>query len=678
MLLTVVLWLAFCLKPVLSATSPYDLGTGLHFLLQNDLNWHTTFEHNGSIVLDRVFSNDQAIQACQKLNESLLPVTGIYFESDIRLLLSYLAHQGHDPRQGFWVGSSRNICSAISLRDGIHWVPCDTRLKGLCSQSAPYRTNKETDPRSEFHIDVRSQGTVFTGTRDKLSFRFLGIPYAEPFQRFTYSKVHAGTSPISALQYGPACAQSSGGSENCLFLNVYTPYLPLNGEISQGLKPVMVWIHGGGFTGGDASNSIYDGGNLVSRGDVVVVNMNYCLGTLGFLALDDGITNGNFGIADVITALQWVQKHIASFGGDPNLVTILGNSAGAGAVRALIAAKPAFGLFKGAIAHSSLGGFGYATAYARYYTIQQQFEGYAKPLIVNVGCGNATDVLACLRELPAQTLLNAPNPPRYIVVDGEYITTDELKLDGSGPAADAHVMFGWTRDDGSDFIGAFPTDNTTALEKLTGAGLDVTVARRALYSGLFPLPVGPNPAWNLFNQTTRISTDGQFLCVNQATLSAAAKNGVFRSVYAYQFDRTFGGWEPLPGTCNPPAAPGYPRGDPKLPYFRCHDGDLPYTNGNIGQLSRPFRDWDDLVMEQLSVDIWTSFARTFNPNPSAEFLEARGYHNTSLVLRRGGRWNSVTPGNRLPLKLIDVPFRDSKWLEVPQCEVLGYPLTMYG
>ena len=144
-------------------------------------------------------------------------------------------------------------------------------------------------------------------TRDALSFRFLGIPFADPFERFTYSKPFSASATISALSYGSPCTQSTYGSDDCLFLNIYTPFLPANenanGAKAAGLKPVLFWIYGGGFTGGESNDGIFDGGNLVSRGDVVVVSANYRLGTQGFLALNDGVTNGNFGIADQVNYL---------------------------------------------------------------------------------------------------------------------------------------------------------------------------------------------------------------------------------------------------------------------------------------------------------------------------------------------------------------------------------------
>jgi len=228
----------------------------------------------------------------------------------------------------------------------------------------PYRLNTQTDPNPAFQVPspirevdysrVRLQSfmlnrllptdtLIIFSTRDHLSFRFIGIPYANPFARFWYSTLYIPISPviINGLAFGSRCVQGNAGSKDRLFLNIFTPFLP---ESTKG-KKLKQSFPGYSYTeakGGQGSDGIYDGGNMASRSDVVVVTINYrCVfpfnldtqlliilyfshGTLGFLALDDGVTNGNFGIADQITALQWVKKHIADFGGDPSRVTIYG------------------------------------------------------------------------------------------------------------------------------------------------------------------------------------------------------------------------------------------------------------------------------------------------------------------------------------------------------------------
>lgn len=197
-------------------------------------------------------------------------------------------------------------------------------------------------------------------------------------------------------------------------MNVWTSYLPKDSFSTpkQELKPVMLWIHGGAFTGGTGSDSTFDGGNMASRGDVVVVTINYRLSTLGFLALDDGELNGNYGLADQITALDWVHAHISDFGGDPERITIFGQSAGAASVRALLASPKAIGKFRAAIPQSNLAGSNYGTTYSQYYTIEQEVAVAAAPILNETGCVNTSDRAGCLRSYDACQLVRLPDVAR--------------------------------------------------------------------------------------------------------------------------------------------------------------------------------------------------------------------------------------------------------------------------
>lgn len=233
------------------------------------------------------------MNACSAMNEKLLSTAGPHFQQDIKQLLSFASINKYSSSAQFWVDSSTSSeCQAVSLSGRVRRVDCDRRLQPLCSQSAPYRRNTDTDLNPAFHVKVKSKQLTVTGyasiislpfrltnpfnrTRDHLSFRFLGIPYANPVERFAYSQVYNKNASISALKYGPSCAQRSVGSEDCLTLNIYTPYLPQDCAKSKNLRAVMLWIHGGGFTDGQSSDSVFDGGNLASRGDVVVVSINY-------------------------------------------------------------------------------------------------------------------------------------------------------------------------------------------------------------------------------------------------------------------------------------------------------------------------------------------------------------------------------------------------------------------
>ncbi|KAJ7717239.1 cholinesterase [Mycena maculata] len=683
MLSRVFLFLCVCIKQSQAAVpSIASVGSDLWLLFQNDLDWHTTAEHTSSILISSRTHSD-ALASCAKLGEDLTPTNGTFFESDTEKILAYVSLQtGASHTQKYWVGGSTSahsqLCPAVST-SGLSTAACAESLPALCANSAPNRVSNETDLSPTWQVEVNSGDLSVTGTRDHVSFRFLGIPYANEPARWTYSSLYTGPPTLSALNFGSPCAQVGGsGMENCLFLNIFTSFLPASGTPSSQLKPVMFWIHGGAFTGGEGSDAIYDGGSLVSRGDVVVVTINYRLGALGFLALDDGETNGNYGLADQITALKWVQAHIASFGGDPSRVTIFGQSAGAGSVRALLGSPPAFGLFAGAIAQSNLAGFGYASTYSEYFTIEQEVAVAAGAFLVEVGCENGTsaEILDCLREVQWQTLQNAADAPRYVVVDGKFITRDRLSVDGQGPAAPhVHAIFGWMAGDGVDFAGNYPQTNEAQLASIEGIGIAANISQAALDSGLFPRPSTGNTTLDTFNVTGRVATDGEFLCLDQATAHSAAIHNVFQSLHTYQFDRSYMGYEPIPGLCDPPATPAHPFGDPSLPYFQCHSGDLYFTFGTLGQASLPFRDENDLPFEQVTVDAWSAFARTGDPNPDAAFLAARGYSTTSAALKQWGLWEDVT--SAVPVRILDWPSRGSGWLEQAQCDVLDFPLDFY-
>ncbi|PXY31987.1 hypothetical protein BAY60_06615 [Prauserella muralis] len=228
-----------------------------------------------------------------------------------------------------------------------------------------------------------------------------GVPYAAPpvgELRFRAPRPPAGWEGIrDATAPAPACPQTyqhNGpptytGDEDCLYLNIWKP------KGTTGPKPVLVFFHGGGFTGGDGS--LYDPRRVTRQGDVIVVTVNYRLGALGFLrhpALHDPWA-GNFGIADQQAALRWVRANIAWFGGARNNVTIWGESAGAFGVCAQLALPSSAGLFDKAINHSGPCGNDFLTLGVA--------ERRGRVAAKDVGC-QGRDVLACLRQVPAKRM----------------------------------------------------------------------------------------------------------------------------------------------------------------------------------------------------------------------------------------------------------------------------------
>ncbi|KAK7710132.1 hypothetical protein SLS57_008471 [Botryosphaeria dothidea] len=632
-----------------------------------------------AIVLSTPQTLEEARSNCAALGEQLWAPLANSSKGVSALSLGYL---GHAPL--YWIdetagqtGQAINQVGLISVADR------HAKLPALCTQSAQLSTISDANTSRRWQTGVKTGGQQVTGYRDKLSFRFEGLRYALRPERFTYSSLYEGFGNVSALSPGAQCVQSgcnsSTCSEDCLFLNVWSPYLPKDSSSTpkQKLKPVMFWIHGGAFTGGTGNDPTFDGGNLASRGDIVVVAINYRLSTLGFLALDDGELNGNYGLADQIIALDWVQAHIKDFGGDPERVTIFGQSAGAASVRALLASPKAIGKYHAAIPQSNLAGSSYATTYSQYYTIEQEVAVAANSILNETGCADASDRVQCLRDYDAFELVGLTDVARYLVVDGTYLTTTSLTLTGAGPAASVPLLIGVMRDDAAAFI-SFPSANQSLLSFLTAAGLPSTPN----VTSLFPIPYDLTPtntSLAVFNASARLATDAELRCLDYATAFSGVKNAVFPRAWFYEFDRSYQtpGYSPNYPTCEAPKTPTHPNGDPRLEYFKCHSGELYYVFGNIVRNGLPLRDDGDIPFAQVVLDAWAAFARNLDPNPDKAYLLARGYGDALRAAERSGVWREVDAeeptyrGLNWPVS-VEAGFRDQA-----HCEGLGFPLDYY-
>ena len=270
----------------------------------------------------------------------------------------------------------------------------------------------------------------------------------------------------AADQFGAVAPQAAGGtamllgdqgraaSEDCLFLNVVTP------ACDDGARPVMVWIHGGGFVNGSSSTPWYDGTRLATRGDVVVVGINYRLGALGLMWLGDLDpslrSSGVNALLDQVAALRWVQENIAAFGGDPGNVTIFGESAGAMSVGTLLALPSARGLFHRAIAQSGAATNTVAPEVAAEITATMMsrlnvtdLEGLLAAdaaALVDAGSSITADLIREPRRIvgrPGLSVALAFEP----VVDGEWLPAPPLEAIRSGAAADVPLLIGTNRDE---------------------------------------------------------------------------------------------------------------------------------------------------------------------------------------------------------------------------------------
>ncbi|KAF2662683.1 cholinesterase [Lophiostoma macrostomum CBS 122681] len=670
-----VLFTLICLVScAIAVPSPQSIGSDLTILTHNDLYGPGSSRTAAAIVLGARQSYSQSSSSCASLQESLWNPGN---SSQDLGFLRYLDH-GKDAEQIglYWAGGSSG-CQAIDTRGELQTRPCDSLLPSLCSQSASLSSKASVDASAQWQTSVNTGNASIVGYRDKLSFRFLGLKYATVPQRFDYPRYAPPSgSNVSGLAYGPECLQAGCSapscSEDCLYLNIWTPYLP-NRNSSSTKKAVMLWIYGGGFVGGAASDTTFDGGNMAARGDVVVVTVNYRVSTLGFLALENTTLKGNYGIADQIAALEWVQKHIADFGGDKERITVFGQSAGASSVRALLASPQTKGLFSGAIMQSNPAGAQYASTFSEYPTIAEA-TNLTRAILNGTGCNQVESAakVACLRTQDPFSLQSYQ--ARYVVVDGFYLTSNGLPLNASAPKSDVSVMIGVMRDDGGPFS-AF-SKSTNASQALTEQGFD---AADILGSKEFPIPQGSNKTLDVFNLTARVATDALFRCLDQSTAAVGSANTIFPVVYSYEFDRSYqiSEWSPNPPTCEAPKTSERPYGDTRLPYFRCHSGDLYYVFGTLIRQGRTPRDVDDIPFSQYIVDTWTAFGRERNPNPKLDFLASRGFSNTSAKVENSEPWQPVK-GNSPTLRILDTHVKNENFRESAQCDVLHFPIHYYS
>ncbi|HEY1953824.1 MAG TPA: carboxylesterase family protein [Gemmatimonadaceae bacterium] len=321
---------------------------------------------------------------------------------------------------------------------------------------------------------------------------FRGIPYEAPPVgplRWRPPQPAASWSGVrNATQLGHNCMQhqpysdidpfKAGVSEDCLYLNVWTSSL----DRSAPRRPVMVWIHGGGFWAGFGGEERHNGARLAQKG-AVVVTLNYRLGAFGFLAHpaleaeSPAHAAGNYGLLDQIAALKWVQHNIEQFGGDPSRVTIFGESAGGMSVGSLIASPLAHGLFQRAILESGTGvSIGIQT--------RDTAQAIGRRLAESVGAGSGADALARLRAVSADTILAASlrvgprgQPGFWPVVDGYVLPLTVDAALARGAANIVPTIVGSNRDEGDEWMGA-PTRSFARLTSARGAPTYVYIFSR--------------------------------------------------------------------------------------------------------------------------------------------------------------------------------------------------------
>ncbi|MGD1074213.1 MAG: TAXI family TRAP transporter solute-binding subunit [Bryobacteraceae bacterium] len=448
---------------------------------------------------------------------------------------------------------------------------------------------------------VKVEGGLVEGTFEDGLTVYRGIPFAAPpvgDLRWRAPQPAAKWDGVKrADKFGPACMQGGpdrsaganqdpGISEDCLYLNVWTPAKAANER-----TPVLVWIYGGGFSGGATSNPTYSGEKLAKRG-VVLVSIAYRVGALGFLAHpglsaeSKDLVSGNYGLLDMIAGLHWIQENIAAFGGDPRRVTIFGESAGGIAVSMLCASPLAKGLFHGAISESG-GSFGPPRPggmpgenLQRLADAERAGESYAK-------AAGASSV-AELRKLPAEHLLATSRGQRGLgwpIIDGRVIPDDQYKLYEARRYNDTPILAGYNSDEGLSFSPPkTPQAYIESVRQRYGPFADKLLK---LY------PAGETTVPKTARDLTR---DAAFGWHTWAWARLQSKTGKGK-VFYYYFDQH----------------PEYPAGSPREGQGTPHGADVPYVFEHLGAPNRQPAPGDRELSDTMAA-YWTNFAKRGDPN----------------------------------------------------------------
>lgn len=440
---------------------------------------------------------------------------------------------------------------------------------GLCTTPAL------ADPGGVVHTDSGVVVGTVTGTHRT----FQGIPFAAPpvgeLRWRDPQPVQPWTGPRDATRPAPRCAQTASlghpsTSEDCLYLNVTTP----RGQGRGRLRPVMVWLHGGAYAFGAGGD--YGALRLATGADAVIVTVNYRLGVFGFFGYPGLDGSGAFGLADQLAALHWVQRNARAFGGDPDNVTLFGQSAGGISACGYLTSPLARGLFQRAIMQSGV------CSTPGILAARQDVETAGATAAAGLGCAD----LECLRRLPVDTLLTVHEAFRFPAYDTRVWPREPAQALRDGQYYRIPLLIGTTRDEHTLFLGAQyppipPQDYPAALAQHFGADLADSVLAR------YPLN-GDNDARP---ELASALTDDVWVCTSARDSRQLAQR---TQVHGYEFaDRT---------------APVLPI-LPPFEYLAYHGSDVAYLFETAGVTLNP-------VQQQLSeqmIRTWGHFAATADP-----------------------------------------------------------------
>jgi len=477
---------------------------------------------------------------------------------------------------------------------------------------------------------VRVTGGLVRGVDAPSGIRiFAGIPYAAPPVGPLRWKEPQPVAPWkgarNATRFSPRCMQlpvfndmvfrSNGMSEDCLYLNVWTP-APSG---ATGRLPVLVYVYGGAFVGGDGSELRYDGESMARHG-IVVVTMNYRLGAFGFLALaaltreSPHHASGNYGLLDQAAALRWVRRNIASFGGDPRRITVGGESAGSISVCALMASPLTRRLIAGAIGESG------AMMHSRFGPVTLDSAEHLGQAFLDSA---AARTLAELRALPAESLLRVSGRPggrRFPVsVDGYFLPATPTDIFAAGKQAHVPVLVGWNSEESGwpDLLG-----NRQPTSESYAAALRERFGERA--GEILRLLPDSSPAQVM--DAAGVIAGAEFTAYGTWMWARLQQRTGRAAVYLYFYAH------PRPAAEDPVQNPSHAGA--------VHSAEIEYALGNLA--TNQVYEWtpDDYALSDTMQAYFADFVKTGNPNGAGL-----------------PHWPAATVGGSPEVMILSVPLR---------------------
>ncbi|KZT08692.1 alpha/beta-hydrolase [Laetiporus sulphureus 93-53] len=652
--------------------------TDVVIVSNNDLN-PSNPNRASALYLKSTFTCSEAYEACAQLQETILPPpnsTGLTAMNLSMALTSERHGAALDSSQEIWIASEDASSCSVFTPDYLYTddyigsastanVDLSERLPVLCTNSAPLtRSNITSDTFRQIELSTPSAG-VLTGYRDKFSWRFLGIKYAEPpigearFQPPTALQVPPGT-VRSALEYGPVCAQPPDpdngrewyDAEDCLQLNVFSPVVNSASvpDESAPKLPVMFFIHGGGLNTGDSGpipfnmttsgyvgpsiSNIFDGTNMVSYGGVVLVTVNYRLTAFGWF------NASNAALKDTLLALHWVQDNIESFGGDPTKVLIFGESAGGGMTRYLLGTNPAYtdGLFSAAILESD-----WPTS-NRFYSRERSLE-VSLTLAKALNCASSSStqfdepMALCVRNLSTEEIVATSynlGISWEIVVDGDYVLADIATSIKDGVYARVPTIWATNECEYCFFIPTSipPNSSASVFPESLSIWFNDTQAEEIMdvANTLFPYETAPSEDGISGTVLTlaRLMTDWYLHCpmlyLSSLETNTTNPGNNYKVMFAVGLGSTI--------TANPLTCPGQV----------CHADELywVFATAETDNLYQPLTP-SEVATTQEVIKRWTSLAWTGNPNYEGAVVEWPPYTGDNEVIINATATESIQP-----------------------------------